>query len=114
MNKEVTEYIENAQPEHRKIMEVIRSIIHQKVENVTEQFKWSRPVFKTTKDFAYLQASKSYVTLGFTKDIIKLNDPNNLLEGNGKTMRHIKIRKASDIDAHLLSEWIAAITIENE
>jgi len=54
MNKQVTEYIHNAPTEQKEIMEIIRSLIHKNVENVTEEFKWNRPIFKSTKDFAYL------------------------------------------------------------
>jgi hypothetical protein len=112
MNNQVTEYIENAPPEHKEIMETVRAIIHHNVKNLTEEFKWSRPIFKTTKDFAYFVTTKNYVTLGFTKDFEKLNDPNKLLEGTGKTMRHIKLKKASDIDNELLTEWFIKVTSE--
>jgi len=110
MNSEVDKYIENATAEHREIMEIVRAIIHQNVTNVSEEFKWSRPIFKTTKDFAYFQNNKNYVTLGFTKNLDQLNDPNKLLEGTGKTMRHIKIKKASEIDKGTLTEWFLGIT----
>jgi hypothetical protein len=112
MNTQVTEYIENAQAGQKEIMEIVRTLIHQNVSNVTEEFKWSRPVFKTTKDFSYFLTNKNYVTIGFTKDFEKLNDPNKLLEGTGKTMRHIKLKKASDIDTKLLKEWFKIVTAE--
>ncbi len=110
MNNAVDTYIENAISEHREIMELVRSIIHQNVKNITEEFKWSRPIFKTNKDFAYFQNNKNYVTIGFTKDIEKLNDPNKLLEGQGKTMRHIKVKKVSEIDKEIFTEWFLSIT----
>ena len=110
MNTQVTDYINNAPEEQREIMHAIRSLLHQSGENVAEDFKWSRPIFKTKKDFAYLQANKTYVNLGFYKDFERLNDPNNLLEGTGKTMRHIKLKKVADIDTELLKEWFAILT----
>lgn len=110
MNPQVTTYIENAPIEQKEIMETVRAIIHQNVANLTEAFKWSRPIFKTTKDFAYFLANNNYVTIGFTKDFEKLNDPNKLLEGTGKTMRHIKLKKASDINSELLKEWFITVT----
>lgn len=45
MNKQITEYINSAPKEQKEIMEIIRSLIHQNIENVMEEFKWSRPVF---------------------------------------------------------------------
>jgi len=112
MNNKVTEYIENAPIEQREIMETVRALIHQSVPTVTEDFKWSRPVFKTTKDFAYFLTTKNYVTIGFTKDFEKLNDKNKILEGTGKTMRHIKLKKTSYIDSELLKEWFKIVTSE--
>ena len=112
MNEEVTDYIENAPTHQKEIMTIVRALLHHNVENLKEEFKWGRPIFKTTKDFAYFQNNKMHVTIGFYKDFEKLNDPNKLLEGTGKTMRHIKLKKASDIDSQLLSEWFTIITSE--
>ena len=106
-NPQVSDYISSAPEEQKKIMEVLRQLVHESVPNATENFKWSRPVFSAAKDFAYLKTAKSYVTLGFFS-FDKLEDKNNLLEGTGKDMRHIKIRKAVDIDKGLLSEWFSA------
>lgn len=112
MNEEITEYINNAPKVQKEIMEQIRLLIHQHVENVTEEYKWSRPVFSLKKDFAYLQANKSHVNLGFYKAFEKLHDPEGLLEGTGKTMRHIKLRGVSDINSKLLGEWFSIVTKE--
>lgn len=105
MDDQVTEYIENASPEQREILETVRALIHQSVPDAIETFKWSRPIFSTTKDFAYLQANKNHINLGFYAGFENLPDPNKRLEGTGKTMRHIKLKKASDIDEKQLIEW---------
>lgn len=110
MNSEVTDYINKAPKEQQEIMNAIRSLVHQSVNNVTEEFKWSRPIFKLEKDFAYLQANKSHVNLGFYTGFQKLSDPKGLLEGTGKTMRHIKLRTVKDIDSELLKEWFVIVT----
>lgn len=106
MNPQVTEYITNAGT-HQEIMEAVRQLIHESVPHVVEEFKWSRPVFRATKDFAYLKTAKAYVTLGFFQ-FEKLSDEHNLLEGTGKDMRHIKLKSAADIDKALLREWFKA------
>ncbi|CAN5222023.1 hypothetical protein BH09BAC1_BH09BAC1_02960 [soil metagenome] len=108
MNELVTQYINEAPEEHKQIMQEVRQLLHQAVPQVQESFKWSRPVFGTDKDFAYFKAAKSYVSLGFY-DASKLNDPNGLLEGTGKAMRHIKIKKAADIDRELMLGWFKRI-----
>jgi hypothetical protein len=105
MNKQVTEYIIQAPDQQKKIMEIVRQLIHENAGQVQEEFKWSRPVFRKEKDFAYLKTAKAYVTLGFF-NFQKLDDPDNLLEGTGKDMRHIKLKSADSIDKDLLKKWI--------
>lgn len=104
MNSQVNDYIEKAPMEQQQIMEEIRKLVHESVPTATEEFKWSRPVFRATKDFAYLKTAKAYVTLGFM-NFQKLHDEHNRLEGTGKDMRHIKIKNKKDIDPELLREW---------
>ncbi|WP_187263098.1 DUF1801 domain-containing protein [Pontibacter beigongshangensis] len=104
MNPQVTDYINQAPAEQKQLMETLRQLIHDSVAGVTEEFKWSRPVFRAGKDFTYLKTAKAYVTLGFF-DFEKLNDEQNRLEGTGKGMRHIKLKSTNDIDSELLREW---------
>lgn len=112
MNTKITDYINNTPKEQQEIMNNVRNLIHQTIKNVSEEFKWNRPVFRLKKDFAYLQANKNYVNLGFYKDFEKLNDPNGLLEGTGTTMRHIKLKTINDIDSKLLKDWFITVTKE--
>ncbi|HSJ68576.1 MAG TPA: DUF1801 domain-containing protein [Anditalea sp.] len=108
-NTQVTEYIEKAPGVHSEIMEKIRSLIHDTVPNLQEEFKWNRPVFKSHKDFAYLKVAKSYVTLGFNNYKL-LEDKNNRLEGTGEDMRHVKLKSMDDIDSELFSEWFKTVS----
>ena len=64
--------------------------------NATEDFKWSRPVYAVEKDFCYFKTTKKHVTLGFFEfDKIKTNK--HLIEGTGKSMRHIKLSNVQEI-----------------
>jgi hypothetical protein len=109
MNPQVTDYIINS-GNQQEILQTIRQLIHDTVPQVTEEFKWGRPVFSTNKDFAYLKTAKNYVTLGFF-NFEELSDPDNRLEGTGKDMRHIKIKTINDINRAPLTEWFKAATI---
>jgi len=107
MNEEVTRYIAEAPGEQRAILEVLRKLLHETVPEAKEEFKWSRPVYRTRQDFAYFKAAKTHVTLGFNKASL-LKDPGGRLEGTGKDMRHIKLRTLADVDRPLLAEWFKA------
>ncbi len=108
-NKNITEYINNATEEQIETLENLRKLIHETVDNVSEEIKWKMPVFSKGKDFAYLRFSKKHITLGFY-NIDKIKDPDNLLEGEGNTLKHIKIKKKSEIKPKIVSQWLKQIT----
>jgi hypothetical protein len=109
-NKKVTEYINKATEEQTIILETLRKIVHETIDNVSEEIKWNMPVFNNGKDFAYLRFAKMHITLGFYK-IDKIIDPDNLLEGEGNTLKHIKIRSIDDIKPKIISEWLQQIAV---
>ena len=51
--------------------------------------------------FAYVNAFSAHVNVGFFRGAA-LPDPNGLLEGTGKFMRHVKLRPGSEVDATAL------------
>jgi hypothetical protein len=55
--------------------------------------------------FAYVNAFKAHVNVGFFRGA-EISDPERLLEGTGKYMRHVKVRPGSDVDAEALVKLI--------
>ena len=55
--------------------------------------------------FAYVNAFRAHVNVGFFRGA-ELPDPNGLLEGTGKFMRHVKLRPDSEVDATALAKLI--------
>jgi hypothetical protein len=55
--------------------------------------------------FAYVNAFKAHVNVGFFRGA-ELADPDDLLEGTGKRMRHVKLRPAGDVDSAALAKLI--------
>ncbi len=55
--------------------------------------------------FAYVNAFKAHVNVGFFRGA-ELADPNGLLEGTGKFMRHVKLKLQRDVDATALMRLI--------
>jgi len=56
--------------------------------------------------FAYVNAFTAHVNVGFFQGA-ELADPEGLLEGTGKRMRHVKLRPDHDVDAEALTRLIA-------
>ncbi|MGA9343288.1 MAG: DUF1801 domain-containing protein [Rhodanobacteraceae bacterium] len=57
--------------------------------------------------FAYVDAFTSHVNVGFFQGA-DLPDPQSLLEGNGKFMRHVKLRPGVELNGVALSALIDA------
>jgi hypothetical protein len=55
--------------------------------------------------FAYVNAFRAHVNVGFFRGA-EIADPERLLEGTGKFMRHVKLRPESDVDATVLRKLI--------
>ncbi len=57
--------------------------------------------------FACVNAFKAHVNVGFFRGA-ELPDPNGLLEGTGKFMRHVKLRPEGEVDASALVKLVSA------
>jgi hypothetical protein len=55
--------------------------------------------------FCYIATSAGHVNLGFPRGST-LPDPNRVLVGEGKTMRHIKLRSQRDVERPFLRRYI--------
>lgn len=106
-NETVTKYINDSPPQQKKLLETLRQLIHTTISETSEDIKWGIPVFTKTKIFTYLRSTKNHVALGLY-NIEKIKDPNGILDGTGKNMRHLKIKKIEDIDEALITEWLKA------
>ena len=65
----------------------------------------------TDAAFAYVNVFKAHVNIGFFRGA-KIADPDGLLEGTGKFIRHVKVRPEGDVDAKALSKLINAAYID--
>ena len=57
--------------------------------------------------FAYVNAFKAHVNVGFFRGA-EIADPEHLLEGTGKFMRHVKLMPERDVDTAALKKLIEA------
>jgi hypothetical protein len=55
--------------------------------------------------FAYVNAFKAHVNVGFFRGAA-IADPEGLLEGTGKFMRHVKLRPGDDFNATALTKLV--------
>jgi hypothetical protein len=84
----------------------LRALIRKAIPKASESIKWGMPVYETTKLVCAVRPSEDYVALQFYGSGTALPDPDALLEGTGKRMRHVKIRTRADIKNKLFTSWI--------
>jgi hypothetical protein len=61
--------------------------------------------------FAYVNAFRAHVNVGFFRGA-EIADPDGLLEGTGKFMRHVKLKPDRDVDATALEKLVESAYID--
>ncbi len=75
----------------------LRSLVLAAAPNLREVIKWGSPVYEGNKQVMWIKAQKKHLTFGFFRGSeLAQADPQGLLEGSGKSMRHLKIRTLED------------------
>ncbi len=64
---------------------------------------------KNTEHFCYISAQKHDINLGFYYGA-ELPDPDELLQGTGKRLRHVKLREAADLKNPALKRLLKLAT----
>src|SRR5688500_6102496 len=91
-------YLANQKPRNKKIIEALRRFVKRHSRRLSETVKWGNGCWvSTSRPVAYVYSDKEYVQFGFFRGAT-LKDPKRLLEGNGKFVRHVKVRAPSEID----------------
>ncbi|AXF56008.1 DUF1801 domain-containing protein [Salicibibacter kimchii] len=113
--KEVDQFIVDLPNDIQNITVALRKIILHSSPKLREEFKWSMPNYTYNGLVCYLQTSKNHVNLGFHKgNKLQDKDMNKLLQGTGKTMRHIRIKDTEDIQPKAFTSLIQEAVSLNE
>jgi hypothetical protein len=92
------EYLDDQLPKNRSIIRALRRFVKRAEPRLEESVKWGNGCWVKGKvPISYVYSAPDYVQFGFFRGSA-LKDPRGLLEGNGQYVRHIKVRKPSDID----------------
>ena len=66
---------------------------------------WGLPTFELNGPLCYFMVATKHITFGFPRGT-SLADPHGLLEGTGKNLRHVKLRKVEDLRKDGLRELV--------
>ena len=94
----VDNYLKEIPEDIQEITNTIRKLIFNASLLLKEEYKWSMPNYSYNGLVCYLQPSKKHVNLGFHRgNDLQRFVVNGLLEGSGKSMRHITVQTLEDI-----------------
>lgn len=112
-NGSFEDVIAAAPPEIQKLAHGARALLADVMPGITE-VPWARQKIagygvgpkKMSQHFCYIAPFKKHLNLGFMYGA-HLPDPQNLLEGKGADLRHVKIRTEADLERAGLRELIS-------
>lgn len=81
-------------PPHRTVAEALRAAIRAAAPELVETVWMGTPAYVGRKPVLYLAEYSDHVNLGFHRGA-RLGDPDRLLEGTGKGLRHVKVFRAA-------------------
>ena len=110
MHEKVKTYLEKLPSPQREICEAARSLILEIYPSIEESFKNGVPWYE---DRYYLVGLKDHVNVGFS---INGLTPEQLkeLEGQGKYMRHVKVKSLEDLDREKIVHLLKVCTLACE
>jgi len=106
MANQVEEYIEKQKSPQKEILQQVRKIFRETLPDCKEEMRWGVITFSSGK--FYIAAMKNRVHVGFAITGLS-TDELALFEGNGKTMRHIKIPTIDSINKTSLVRLIEMV-----
>ena len=95
-------------PVLQKVVQELRSFVTTAVPGTKITVNsWGVPTFETNNPFCLYMVGRNHVTFGFHQGT-SLEDPEGLLEGSGKNIRHMKLRSVEDLDKKGLKDLVLA------
>ena len=92
----------------------LRALVRAVVPEAIECIKWGIPVYESGGVICSFRKGKGYLALQFGRVGTDFDDPEGLLEGSGRQMRHVKIRVHADIKRHWFTAWLQQAAVAHE
>ena len=100
------DWLADVDPKLRPLARELHRMFLDAAPDLMESIKWGNPCFeKKVRTFYIASQADKYVTLGLWQGAL-LPNPDSLIEGTGKRMRHVKIRSLEDLEAAALGRII--------
>lgn len=91
-------YLDDQPAPQQRLIRALRSFVARTAPRLVESVKWGNGCWLSGKaPIAYVYAADDYVQFGFVNGAA-LDDRQGLLQGSGRYVRHVPVRKLTDID----------------
>lgn len=97
---------EKLDPRYTGIVTALRALMADAAPDATECLTYGSPAWRGKKILAVISQSKTHLTFAFGRGA-EFEDTHGLLEGVGKTTRHVKIKTLDGINEAALRDYIA-------
>ncbi|QOY91110.1 DUF1801 domain-containing protein [Paludibaculum fermentans] len=108
----VEQWVARLSPEQQAIFAEVRDTVAQQAPAAAVLIKWGHPIWDSGGPFILFKPATHHVTLGFWHGTA-LPDPEGLLEGEGGSVRHIKLRVPGDLRKFPVDQWIQKVLALN-
>lgn len=103
-------YIQQFDPNVREVLKALRTIIRKTLPELSEYVEKDMLAYSIGPNtykasVCVISGHKAHATLAFLWGT-KLVDPGKLLQGNGKTGRHLKLTSVHDVPKMAVSRWV--------
>ena len=100
------DYLEDQPAKNRTIIRALRKFVKGVAPGLEESVKWGNGCWVKGKvPVSYVYSAPDHVQFGFIRGSA-LKDPKKVLVGNGQYVRHVKVRKRSEIDEEVLGAFL--------
>jgi hypothetical protein len=101
-------FLRGKEPKLRAAAGQLRKLVKKAVPEMKEGINaWRQPTFESNGPFCVYMIGKNHITFIFIRGT-SLPDPEGLLEGTGKNLRHVKIKSEEDVKRRGLKELLQA------
>lgn len=112
---DVDEFVRtNLPPQHQNIVRILRELMAEGAPGASEVISRGSPAWKGGSILAIISHSKTHITFAFARGA-EFDDDHDLLEGVGKTTRHVKLKSPDALDRDALRDYIRqAVALDQE
>jgi hypothetical protein len=101
-------YVKDENAKLHGVARALRDFVKKTVPGTKEtENSWGVPTFEAPDPFCFYMVGKNHVTFGFHFGT-SLKDPEGLLEGTGKNIRHVKLHAVEDLNGAGLKNLVQA------